>query len=115
LLTDEGALAEAERAYAEIYRRVPASKVDSQLAARYLSLWGPCLVKLGRYAEAEPPLREARERLYSAGLAKDQRMLTVLSALAEVCDRTNRPEEAAQWRAKLRELEAATRPATRPG
>ncbi len=114
LLAETDRLSEAEPLLAELYRRVPTSQMDPKNVARHMSLYGPCLAGLGRYEQAEQPLHEAHQRLTSAGLTTDPRMRAVLEALADVCDHTKRPDEAADWRAKLKELEAATQPATRP-
>jgi hypothetical protein len=99
---------------AELYRRAPAAQLHPRNVAQYVSFYGPCLAELGRYQDAEQPLRDAYQRLVAAGLANGQRTFAVLDALADVCDHTNRLEEAAQWRAKLKELQAATQPTTAP-
>jgi tetratricopeptide (TPR) repeat protein len=115
MLADENRLTEAEPLLAELYRHAAASEAGPKFAALHLSYYGPCLARMGRYLEAEQPLREAYQRLTSTGLATDPRTVVVLGALADVCDHTNRPEEAAEWRAKLKDLQAATQPATNPG
>jgi hypothetical protein len=89
--------------------------MEPKSAARHMSLYGPALAKLGQYEQAEQPLREAYQRLNAAGLQTDPRLAAVLDALADVCDHTNRAEEAAEWRRQLGEMRATTRPATRPG
>jgi hypothetical protein len=80
-----------------------------------MSHWGPCLAQLDRHAEAEAPLREALERLMSTEQTKGEHLRRVLTALADVCDHTNRPEEAAAWRARLNDLQPSTRPTVIPG
>jgi serine/threonine protein kinase/Tfp pilus assembly protein PilF len=99
-LSAKGAPADAEPLFAEVYRRVPESQIDAKTAAVVMSRWGPCLVELGRYAEAEAPLLEAHRRLTDTGQSQAPTMGSVLEALAETCDRTARPDEAAQWRAR---------------
>ena len=79
---------------------------------------GPCLVRLGRFQEAEAPLREAYTRLRDTDQASSGPMRQVLGALATVCEKSNRADEAEKWRAELRAMPAAqptTNPSTRPG
>ena len=114
LLQKQWRFAEVEPLFAELYQQARASQLPPAEAAHCLSLHGPCLVRLGRYAEAEEPLRVAHARLAQTGQGKQKRMREVLKSLAEVCDRTGRPDEAAKWRAELTAAEAATRPATAP-
>jgi serine/threonine protein kinase len=110
-----GRIEEAEPLFAELYRRAPASQMDAARAAVCMSRWGPCLVSLKRYQEAEAPLREAYQRLVATNQANGPVMATVLKALAKVCEETNRPDEAAKYRAELKALAgAATRPTTAP-
>jgi serine/threonine protein kinase len=101
---------EAEPLFAEAYRRTPGSQFDPVNQAACMARWGPCLVKLGRYEEAEKPLLEARRRLAEAGMGRSGPMRDVLGALVNLCEKTNRPDEAEKWRAEL----AATGPASRP-
>jgi hypothetical protein len=82
--------------------------------ALYSSGHGPCLVKIGRYADAERPLLEAYRQLDETGQLEHPVSRAVVRALAEVFNHTNRPEEAAKWRAELAKLEAATRPSSGP-
>jgi hypothetical protein len=94
--------------------------VNPSQAALFMSGWGPCLVKLRRYEQAEPPLREAHRRLSALAPAQASqsagRLRVVIKALADVCDRTSRPDEADKWRAELASLPPApsTRSATNP-
>jgi tetratricopeptide (TPR) repeat protein len=105
---------EAEPIFAELYRLTPAAQLPARQAALFVSHWGPCLVQLGRYAEAEPPLRHAYDRLSAAQQEQGEHMRRVLTALAEVCDHTNRPDESASWGMKLQLLRAASQPASAP-
>jgi tetratricopeptide (TPR) repeat protein len=102
---------QAEPLLADLYRRAPQTQLDDLTVAVCMSRWGPCLVELGRYAEAEAPLREAYQRLGATEQAKGSLMATVIAGLVEVCEHTNRPEEAATWRARLA---ATSRPTTIP-
>ena len=104
--------AEAEPLFAEMYQRILVSQVPAPYVAEAISHYGPCLVKLGRYSEAEQPLREAERRLRQTGQEQTENMQKVVWALAEVCNRTDRPDEAAQWRAELAKLTTTTQPAT---
>ena len=59
----------------------------------------------------------ALRRLRDTGQEQHENSARVRAALAEVCDNTNRPEEAAQWRAELAALSSAaatTQAATKP-
>jgi tetratricopeptide (TPR) repeat protein len=92
---------DAEPLFAEAYRRAPASELDAQKAAYCMARWGPCLVLLERYREAEAPLKEAHQRLTAAGITDGEVVRNVLVGLMCVAEKLNRPEEAARWRAKL--------------
>ena len=111
-------LDEAERLFAEVYRLVPQAQIDPRSSAIVMSRWGPCLVELGRYADAEAPLLEAYRRLTESGQAQAPAMAGVLDGLVKVYERTNRPDEAARWRQQLAEIRppsskpAETRPAS---
>jgi serine/threonine protein kinase len=111
-----GRYAEAEPLAAELYSSAPNAQVTPAIAAIFTSLYGPCLAKLERYDQAEAPLREAYRRMRDTGQAKDSRMRIVVSALADVCEHTNRAEEAARLRSELQTLQPyqTTRPATNP-
>jgi hypothetical protein len=84
------------------------------LAAEYSSYHGICLVRLGRYHDAEQPLHHAYDRPCAAYLQKHAQTRAVVTALAEMCDHTSRATEAGKWRVTLTQLEAATQPATSP-
>src|SRR5687768_5309450 len=114
LLRQRGKLAEAEPLLAELYQWAQRTQYSPAMAARYIARYGPCLVQLHRFQEAEQPLREAHRRLQQTAQPNDPLMREVVAALAEVCDYTNRPDEAAKWRAELALLRAATQPTTAP-
>jgi tetratricopeptide (TPR) repeat protein len=113
LLESQGRMADALPLQEEVYRRAPASSLPPKDVALFCSRYGPVLVKLGQYQEAEQPLRRAHEMLTTASLRGDRRMRVVTAALAEVCEKTGRPDEGARWRQQLAELDAATRTTTR--
>jgi tetratricopeptide (TPR) repeat protein len=103
---------EAESALAEVFRLADESPIDAKQAAQYASRYGPLLVKLGRYRDAEHPLRMAIEKLRATGQEAGRDMRTLVGAMVEVCLHTDRATEAETWRAQLAQLEAATRPAS---
>ncbi|MGH7179574.1 MAG: tetratricopeptide repeat protein, partial [Tepidisphaeraceae bacterium] len=114
LLRAQGRLVETEVLLRELYDLAPRVQLDPRRAALYMSGYGVCMAKLGKLREAEEPLLEAYRRLGSAGLANHERTREVIYALARVCEHTNRPEEAAKWRAELASLVAATQHTTEP-
>jgi tetratricopeptide (TPR) repeat protein len=102
--------AHAEPLFAEMYQRILVSQIPAPYIAEAISHYGPCLVKLGRYTDAEQPLREAERRLRETGQSQTENMGRVLSGLAEMCDHTKRPDEGVKWRGDLAKLQAATQP-----
>ncbi len=96
----------------ELYRRCETSPLPPQRKALFASAYGVLLVKMGKYQDAEQPLRQSYEQLQAANLSADPKTGGVIKALIEVFNQTSRPEEAASWRAKLSTLEASTQPAT---
>jgi serine/threonine protein kinase/tetratricopeptide (TPR) repeat protein len=109
-----GRFAESEPISAELYGKVQHAQADPVLVAMLMCTYGPCLAKLGRYEEAEAPLREAYRRMQETHQTRDLRARQLLAALIDVCDHTNRPEEASKLRVELQSLQPATRPTTRP-
>jgi hypothetical protein len=103
-----GRFAEAEPLFAAMSKWAAAAQIPPAQAAVFIARHGPCLVRLERYADAEAPLREAHRRLGETGQARGPRMSEVLVGLAIVCERTNRPEEAARWRAQLQSISSTT-------
>ncbi len=101
---------EADPLYRELYQRASTAQIPRSQAAIYISRCGIFLIELRRYGEAEQPLREAYRRLCDAGQQKSAVNGEVVEALAVMCDKTGRPEEAAKWRAELVKPDAATRP-----
>jgi hypothetical protein len=110
--------ADAEPLLGELYRRSPTAQLPPKSAAVFMAWHGPCLVRLGRFAEAEAPLREAYKRLRETGQVNTGPMRQVLDGLATVCEKSDRAEEAVKWRAELRAImpttQSATLPATAP-
>jgi non-specific serine/threonine protein kinase/serine/threonine-protein kinase len=110
MLQNRGKLENAAEAFAELYRRSQAAPIEPSRRAEFAALYGACLVKLKRYADAEQPLREALPQLpadIAPGIVSD-----VYRGLAIVCENSNRAEEAQAWRAALLKWQATTRPAT---
>ena len=102
---------DAERLFADLYDRAPSLKISPPAAARFMSGYGTFLAAMARYDEAEKPLLQAYKRLKQTEQDRHERMRDVVEALADVYDHTNRPEEAAQRRAELAKLRAATQAA----
>jgi hypothetical protein len=109
-----GRFAEAEPLYATVSKWAANAQIPPAQAAVYIGRHGPCLVRLARYQDAEAPLLDAHRRLTETGQVRGPAMRDVLVGLAVVCEKTNRPEEAAQWRAELKTLQASTSQATQP-
>jgi hypothetical protein len=77
-----------------------------------MSLYGPCLVRLGRHADAEPALLEAHRRLVETGQEQTDLTRDVVSSLIEVYQQTGQPSEVAKWTAELPSTAPATQPTT---
>jgi non-specific serine/threonine protein kinase/serine/threonine-protein kinase len=103
---------EALVCYEECYRGVQVAELSPKRAAQYTAAYGLCLVKLKRYAEAEQSLLEARRHMEAADMAGSGNMQRVFMALAQVCQATNRPVEAEEWRALAKKLNPSSSPAT---
>jgi len=112
-LQKQGKTDEAMQLYAELYQRVQVAELPPAVAGRYMTPYGVNLAKRGRFAEAEAPLLAARKLLEEGKLVNSTYMRDVLDALAQVCERTERPDEAARWREQLARI-AATAPSSRP-
>jgi tetratricopeptide (TPR) repeat protein len=108
---DQGKYAEALALFDALTSSDHGSKIDPQGAVICLTGQGLALWKLGRSQEAEVMLRRAYEQAKAVALPADRECLI---ALAEVCDATVRPDEAANWRAELDALAATTCPTTAP-
>ncbi|MFM9997259.1 MAG: tetratricopeptide repeat protein [Phycisphaerales bacterium] len=95
-------------AEAEGYLREAADGARATLAethaarGKYLLNHGRCLLELGRFAEAEERLLEALRIIDKTFGPNHPRSAAAIEALATVCERTNRPEEAAAYRARLK-------------
>jgi tetratricopeptide (TPR) repeat protein len=102
---------EAEPLAAELYQKAGQVQVSPQKAAGYLAVYGPCLVRVGKYEQAEAPLREAYRRLVETRQTSGGPMRRVLEGLVALCEHANRSDEAEQWRQQLR---AIPPPASKP-
>jgi serine/threonine protein kinase/Tfp pilus assembly protein PilF len=112
VLEAQGNRDEAEPLYAELYQRAPTAQVPPPTIATWMARYGPFLVRSQRYEQAELPLREGLQRLEQAGQSAHPLMRSVLDGLALVCEHAGRREEASQWRIRLDELRATTKPST---
>ncbi len=65
------------------------------------ALLGECLLQLGRFDEAEPLLLDSYELLHSVSGAGTETSDTI-QVLVQLYDAWNRPDHAAEWRARLR-------------
>ena len=101
LLESLDRVAEAEPLAAEVYRRAPELKASDRDTARLMVPYGRCLAKLGRYADAEAPLREAKARLEAAGMGDSERMREVIGALVTVYEKTGRAADAEALRLEI--------------
>jgi tetratricopeptide (TPR) repeat protein len=112
--------AEAEPLYADVYARAQRAQIPAALAATLMGNYGPTLVRLGKYAEAEAPLLEAHRRLRATNQASHHRTRDVIASLVALYERTGRADKASKWRAELDALPArpttvpSTKPATTP-
>jgi tetratricopeptide (TPR) repeat protein len=102
---------EAESRFADLHERAARAGLPAATAARYRSGYGVCLAAMARYADAEAPLLESYSQLKATKQQRHEDMHNVVAGLAEVYQHTNRPEQAAQYRAELERLDAATQPA----
>jgi tetratricopeptide (TPR) repeat protein len=110
-LLSNGGGAEAEPLLAELYRRAKVAQAAPKERAVYLVGHGYCLTALGKYAEADAPLRDAYEQLVATGQSRTPPMRVVLESLVKVCAETGRAEESRKWQAELDRFRAATQPA----
>jgi tetratricopeptide (TPR) repeat protein len=92
----------------------PNVKISPQLRGKYLSDYGLCLARLGRFDEAIKPLSDARAALREAGDRNPALTERVLNELITACDGAHNSDQAAQWRAELAKWHASTKPASQP-
>ncbi len=113
-LTAQERHSEAEPLYAKLYETGPRAQIPPARAALYLAEYGPCLVRLKKYEQAEAPLREAYRRIRETNQGTHPKMREVLIALAEMCDHTNRADQAKSFRVELAAIQSPPSPATQP-
>jgi non-specific serine/threonine protein kinase/serine/threonine-protein kinase len=104
--------AEAEALLAELCRPEALAAVSPGWRAAYVGRRGVCLARLERFEEAEPLLRDARQRLMDLGQVRGRGIREVVRSLIFIAQRAGRTEEVERLRAELDRLEAATRPST---
>jgi serine/threonine protein kinase len=106
--------AEAEPLLASLCERAQTAEIAPDQATSYIATYGLCLVSLAQFEQAEPLLLDAKRRMGHMSRVAPSLAQQVLEALALICEKTNRPEQAAQWRAELASFQVATGgPATR--
>jgi non-specific serine/threonine protein kinase/serine/threonine-protein kinase len=113
-LEAQGKLDEAVALYRDLY---DLAHTSTTLSAKHVAMttvpYGVTLAKAGRYDEAEPALLASKRLLEAADLNVSSKMREVLTALAVVCERTDRPAESARWRDELERRRSAA--AAAPG
>jgi tetratricopeptide (TPR) repeat protein/predicted Ser/Thr protein kinase len=105
---------EAEVLFKDVYQAattMPAGELPPAQGGELIAPYGLFLARQGRLAEAEPPLREAQARLVDAPQTDGATIVEVLNALADLCDKTNRRDAAAAFRADAARRAAGTQPA----
>ncbi len=110
-LRDMGKLDQAEPLYRqalETARRV--LPVNDRRIPQYQSAYGGCLTILGRFDEAQEHLLAGYEGLKAAWGEEHKRTRKTLQRLVELYEAWSKPEQAAEWRAKL--PESSSQPAT---
>jgi len=73
----------------------------SWFTGAFLGEYGPTLIKLQRYEDAEVALREAHDTLTATRGPDFERTITVAESLVELYDAWGKPQKAAEYRAKL--------------
>jgi eukaryotic-like serine/threonine-protein kinase len=92
-----------------------AVKAEGRIAQAYQYgfSFGECLVKLGRWADAEPILEETEASMLAFPKQSRVQMAYLTKYLAETYDHTDKPDKAAAARERMERWKAAaTRPAT---
>ncbi len=110
LLRSQQRDSDAEHVLRELLQSSDGLQMEPLRRAIYSLTYGQCLARLRRFESAEAPLMTALNQLRQANLLTTSYARDVMIELAGVCDHTNRPTEAAKWRAELAALEASTRP-----
>jgi hypothetical protein len=83
------------------------------------SLFGECLVRQRKFAEAEPLLLAGYKGMKQRADRRDQpggspptvRLTEALERLVRLYEATGKPDEAARWRKELEKIQSATPPA----
>lgn len=109
--------AQGDEAGAEpLYRRCLSVALKSypdhhcQIAERKIAL-GACLTKLRRFDDAQPYLIQGYETLKAQLGERNPRVMDAVPSLVEFYSACGQAQKAAQWRAKLAQWRATTRPA----
>jgi non-specific serine/threonine protein kinase/serine/threonine-protein kinase len=107
-------LDEAQSLYEEVFRRAPAVQMDPRVTARNSAHYGLILFARKRDADAESPLKEGLRRLRDAKQIASPQARNVLTALATICDRSGRVDEAKSYRSELNAITSASQPSAKP-
>jgi tetratricopeptide (TPR) repeat protein len=107
---------EAVPVFEELFTRCRfgSNSLSNRMRVNYMSRLGLTLIQMSRYHEAEGALRQTFDTMVAVGIDRGNLAETILSALADVCERTSRPDEAANWREKIAASQATTRSASAP-
>jgi tetratricopeptide (TPR) repeat protein len=96
----------------ELYQRGQAAELSPAQKALYATEYGKKLIRHGRLADAEEPLRAAQACLDAAGLRTSSGMQDTMSALAALCERTVRLEEAREFSQRAQAIKSARNAST---
>ncbi len=77
-------------------------------------MYGTCLVRLGRFDDAEAHLLQAHAQLHVMPRPQHRAIQQSLDALIALYEAWDKPEQAAKWRNTLAEWRASTQPVSQP-
>ena len=102
LLVELGRYGEAAPVYREALEIAQkCADDDDRLAAAIRSDYGACLIELNRFDEAEAQLSAAYKTYAASPEPDDELVQRCIERLAQLFERSERPAQAAEWRARL--------------